>query len=179
MCGPDAAISCSGNSYFRRIAPVKYSLKFVLAIFLAMIFTLGTSEVARAQQATGRIIGNVTDPSGAGIPGVQVKATNVATQVSQETKTDRDGFFEILALPIGAYDVRVTATGFREQLFEHQVLQIAQSLRVDAKLVIGQQTDVVEVTTQAANIETQSETVGGTVVGEAIQQGPLNGRKGV
>jgi hypothetical protein len=68
------------------------------------------------------------------------------------------------------------ATGFREQVFEHQVLQIAQSLRVDAKLVIGEQSDVVEVTTQTANIETQSETVGGTVVGEAIQQAPLNGR---
>jgi hypothetical protein len=35
---------------------------------------------------------------------------------------------------------------------------------------------VVEVTTEKANIETQSETVGGTVVGEGIQQAPLNGR---
>jgi hypothetical protein len=101
---------------------VKQLFGLFLLVLLVAIFTLGTSEVAHAQQATGRIIGNVTDPSGAGIPGVQVKATNVATQVSQETKTDREGFFEILALPIGAYDVRVTATGFREQLFEHQVL---------------------------------------------------------
>ena len=100
----------------------------------------------------------------------------MATRVSQETKTDREGFFEILSLPIGTYDVKVMATGFREQVFEHQVLQIAQSLRVDAKLAIGEQSDVVEVTTQTANIETQSETVGGTVVGEAIQQAPLNGR---
>src|ERR1700746_780391 len=132
MCGPDAAISC-GNSHSRRVAPVKYSLKFVLAIFLAMIFALGTSQPAHAQQAAGRIIGNVTDPSGAGVPGVQVKATNVATQVSQETKTDREGFFEILSLPIGTYDVRVMATGFREQVFEHQVFKIAPSLRVYAK----------------------------------------------
>ena len=58
---------------------MKYSLKFVLAIFLAMIFALGASQPARAQQATGRIIGNVTDPSGTGSPNVQVKATNVAT----------------------------------------------------------------------------------------------------
>jgi hypothetical protein len=48
-------------------------------------------------------------------------------------------------------------------------LQIAQSLRVDAQLAIGQQSDVMEVTTQAANIETQSETVGGTVAGEALR----------
>jgi len=155
---------------------VKQLLGLFFAVLLVAIFTLGTSEVAHAQQATGRIIGNVTDPSGAGVPGVRVDATNVATRVSQETKTDREGFFEILSLPIGTYDVRVVATGFREQVFEHQVLQIAQSLRVDAKLVIGEQSDIVEVTTQTANIETKSETVGGTLVGEAIQQAPLNGR---
>jgi hypothetical protein len=108
------------------------------SILTVAIFTLGASEVTHAQQATGRIIGSVTDQSDAGIPGVQVKATKVATQVSQETKTDRRGFFEILSLPIGAYDVRVVATGFRKQLFEHPVLQIAQSLRVDAQLVIGE-----------------------------------------
>jgi hypothetical protein len=155
---------------------VKQLLGLFFAVLLVAIFTLGTSEVAHAQQATGRIIGNVTDPSGAGVPGVRVEATNVATRVSQETKTDHEGSFEILLLPIGAYDVRVVATGFREQVFEHQVLQIAQSLRVDAKLVIGAQSDIVEVTTQTANIETKSETVGGTLVGEAIQQAPLNGR---
>jgi len=152
------------------------SVKQLLGVLLVAIFTLGRSEVAHAQQATGSIIGNVTDQSGAVIPGVKVTAANVATQVSQETKTDREGFFEILSLPIGAYDVRIVAAGFRDQLFEHQILQIGQSLRVDAKLEIGQQSDVIEVTTQRANVETQSETVGGTVVGEAIQQAPLNGR---
>ena len=95
---------------------VKQLLGLFFSVLLVAIFTLGTSEVARAQQATGRIIGNVTDPSGAGVPGVQVKATNVATRVSQETKTDREGFFEILSLPIGTYDVRVMATGFRREL---------------------------------------------------------------
>ena len=71
---------------------MKQLLGLLFPVLLVAIFTLGTSEVAHAQQATGRIIGNVTDPSDAGVPGVQVKATNVATQVSQETKTDREGF---------------------------------------------------------------------------------------
>ncbi len=67
------------------------SVKQLLGVLLVAIFTLGRSEVAHAQQATGRIIGNVTDQSGAVIPGVKVTAANVATQVSQETKTDREG----------------------------------------------------------------------------------------
>lgn len=155
---------------------MKYSLRLFFSILMFAMFALGMSEIARAQQATGRIIGTVTDPSGAAIPDVKVTATNVATQVSQETKTNREGFYEILSLPIGAYDVRIVADGFREQRFEHQVLQIGQSLHIDAQLEIGQLSDVVEVNTQAANVETQSETIGGTVVGEAIQQAPLNGR---
>jgi Carboxypeptidase regulatory-like domain len=103
---------------------VKQLLGLFFSVLLVAIFTLGTCDFAHAQQATERIIGNVTDPSGAGVSGVHVKATNVATRVSQETKTDREGFFEIPSLPIGTYDVRVMATGFREQVFEHQFCKL-------------------------------------------------------
>ena len=67
----------------------------------------------------------------------------------KQKRTGKD-FFGILSLPIGTHDVRVMATGFREQVFEHQVLQIAQSLRVDAKLVIGEQSDVVATRSDSA-----------------------------
>jgi hypothetical protein len=73
---------------------VKQRLGLFFSVLLVAISALGTCEVAQAQQATKRIISNVTDP-GAGIPGVQIKATNAATQVSQETKIDREEFFEI------------------------------------------------------------------------------------
>jgi hypothetical protein len=74
---------------------VKQRLGLFFSVLLVAISALGTCEVAQAQQATGRIIGNVSDPGGEGIPGVQIKATNAATQVSQETKIDREEFFEI------------------------------------------------------------------------------------
>src|SRR5579859_8140543 len=109
------------------VASVKYSLRLFFSNLMLVIFAFNTSQIARAQQATGRIIGTVTDPSGGVIPDVKVTATNVATQVSQEAKTNREGFYEIISLPIGAYDVRIAANGFREQLFEHQLLQIGQS----------------------------------------------------
>jgi hypothetical protein len=81
-----------------------------------------------------------------------------------------------LALPIGNYTVTAEAAGFRKQVFEHQNLQINQSLRLDAKLVIGQISDTVEVTTQAANVETVNQTIGSSITGETIQRAPLNGR---
>src|SRR4029077_13551422 len=65
---------------------------------------------------------------------------------------------------------------FQRQIFENQALQINQSLRVDAKLSIGQKNETIEVKEQVGGIETVNHTIGGTVVGEAIQMAPLNGR---
>jgi hypothetical protein len=150
--------------------------KILLMTLAVAGLTMTSQRVTRAQDATGRILGSVTDPSGAPVAGATVTVTNQATQISQTTTTDKDGFYQVPSLPIGAYQVAVELRGFRKQVFEHQVLQINQSLRMDAKLELGQQAEVVEVRSQTANVETQNQTVGDTVVGEAIQQAPLNGR---
>ena len=129
-----------------------------------------------AQNAAGRIIGNVTDPSGASISGATVTVTNAATQNSQQTATDRDGYYQVLTLPIGTYSVAIEKDGFQRQIFENQALQINQSLRVDAKLALGTKNETIEVKEQVGGIETVNQTIGATVVGEAIQRAPLNGR---
>jgi hypothetical protein len=131
---------------------------------------------AKAQDATGRIVGNITDQSGASIAGAKVTVQNTNTGSMQETESDKDGFYQVLSLPIGTYTVTVESNGFRKQVFERQMLQINQSLRLDARLAIGQTSETVEVTDQVANIETVNQTVGATVTGPAIQQAPLNGR---
>jgi hypothetical protein len=142
-------------------------------VVLAGVLTVG---MAAAQEATGRIVGNVTDQTGAAVAGAKVNVTNVGTQISRSTTTDRNGFYEVLALPIGSYKVVIQMSGFRKQAFERQALQINQSLRLDAKLEVGQLTEVVEVTGQAANVETVNQTVGTSIVGETIQRAPLDGR---
>ena len=153
---------------------VKYRISILGFVFSFAFLVCGA--MVQAQDATGRIIGNVSDQSGAAIPDVSVTVTNDKTQISEDTSTDREGFYQVLSLPIGTYTVTVEKAGFRRQVFNHQTLQINQSLRLDAKLVIGQQNEVVEVTAQAANVETVSDTIGGSVIGETIQRAPLNGR---
>jgi hypothetical protein len=129
-----------------------------------------------AQNTAGRIIGNVTDPTGAAIPGTDVTVTNVATAASQHVVTDETGHYQALSLPIGTYTVTIDKEGFQQRVFDNQTLQINQSLRVDAQLSIGQRTETVEVHEQASNVETANTTIGDTVTGPAIQQAPLNGR---
>lgn len=153
-------------------------MKYWISIlgFVFSIAFLVCGAVVQAQDATGRIIGNVSDPSGAAVPDVKVTVTNDKTLITEDTSTDREGFYQVLSLPIGTYTVTVEKEGFRRQVFDHQTLQINQSLRLDAKLVIGQLNEVVEVTAQAANVETVSDTIGGSVIGETIKRAPLNGR---
>jgi outer membrane receptor protein involved in Fe transport len=145
-------------------------------LFAFLVIAMLSVTAARAQEATGRIVGNVTDQSGAPILGAQVTATNLGTLISHETKTDRDGFFQILSLPIGDYKITVERAGFRKQVFEREALQISQSLRLDTRLEVGQVSETIEVTGQATNVETVNQTIGMSVVGETIQRAPLNGR---
>ena len=146
------------------------------ALFVLLLIAIFTVSPTLAQEATGRIVGNVTDQSGAALVGAKVVVTNIGTQISRATSTDKNGFFEVLSLPIGSYKVTVDMHGFRRQAFENQTLEINQSLRLDAKLEVGQASEVVEVTGQAANVETVNQTVGTSIVGETIQRAPLDGR---
>jgi hypothetical protein len=142
-------------------------------LVIAGLLAVGT---AAAQEAKGRIVGNVTDQSGAAVAGAQVTVTNAGTHASQSTATNQSGFYEVLSLPIGAYNVSIEMSGFRKQVFEKQALQINQSLRLDAKLTVGKRDEIVEVSDQAPNVETINQTIGTSIVGETIQRAPLNGR---
>jgi hypothetical protein len=155
---------------------MKSSYGFIRLFLVCMLLSAIAGSCLQAQEATGRIIGNVTDPSGSAVLGATVTITNTATKITRTTTTNETGFYQALSLPIGDYDVTVEKEGFRKTVFTHQNLQISQSLRLDAQLAIGQRTESVEVTTQAANVETVNQTIGTSVTGETIQRAPLNGR---
>jgi hypothetical protein len=145
--------------------------------FMVLVAFVGTiPSQAWAQNAAGRIIGNVTDATGASVPDAEVTVTNDATQASQHVVTDQSGHYQVPLLPVGTYTVTIEKEGFEKQVFDDQALQINQSLRVDAQLVIGQRTESLEVHEQVATVETANTTIGETVTGPAIQQAPLNGR---
>jgi hypothetical protein len=64
--------------------------------------------------------------------------------------TDKEGFYQVLALPIGAYRVTINHAGFRKLVFDNQLLQINQILRVDARLEIGATSEIVQVEAKPA-----------------------------
>lgn len=130
-----------------------------------------------AQDATGKITGVVTDPSGAVVANASVTVTNLATNSSKEVKTDSSGFYQALLLPIGKYKISATASGFEKVTSVPQnALEINQTMRVDIQLPVGRLSDTVVVEGTGNTVETENATVGATVTGEAIFELPLNGR---
>src|ERR1035437_9179915 len=129
-----------------------------------------------AQQPTGRILGVVTDPQGAMVPGVAITVTNVATGIKYKTTTDKDGAYQALNLPIGAYTVTAERPGFRKMVVNTGQLEINQNLKIDVALRVGAVSEVIEVTASGLAVETQSATVGDSVISQPIVDMPLNGR---
>ena len=143
-----------------------------IAMSLAVVLT----ALASAQNTNGRVIGIVTDPQGAAVPGAKVIVTNVGTNVSWNTVTDDKGNYQVLDVPIGQYSVTVENRGFSKSRTEPQELTINQALRIDIHMRVGSVNEVVDVQSQAAQVETVNPTIGGTVTGKPIQDLPLNGR---
>ena len=147
-----------------------------LLIRLVIVF-LAVCLPAICQNSTGRIIGTVTDPQGAALAGAKVTVANVGTNAQWNTLTDNAGAYQVLDLPIGNYVVTIEMRGFTKAVTQPQELNINQSLRVDVPMKVGGTTEVVEVQSESAQVETVNPTIGGTVTGKPIQDLPLNGRE--
>jgi hypothetical protein len=116
----------------------------ILATLLLLV------PISQAQEATGRITGTVSDPSGAVIPGAQLTVTNTASQVNRKTTTDHDGYYQVLSLPIGTYTVTAEHNGFRTVVIDQNRLAINQALRVDIRLQVGATNQTIEVGAETA-----------------------------
>jgi len=81
----------------------------ILAMFLVGIMSLPV----KAQITSGTILGTITDPSGAAIPGASVTATNVDTGFERTAETVLSGDFTLVNMPLGNYKVKAEAKGFK------------------------------------------------------------------
>ena len=137
---------------------------------------LAAAAALYAQQTTATLVGTITDNSGALMPNVSVRATNLATSVSRETSTDSSGNFTLPFLPSGTYDVTATSKGFKAQKLSGILLQVQQTVRADFQLQVGEVTESVNVEASGAFLQTENATVGSVIDAKKIADLPLNGR---
>jgi outer membrane receptor protein involved in Fe transport len=141
---------------------------------------LFTSAAATWAGAGGSLAGIIKDPTGALVPGVQLKLINISLKTEFATVSDARGLYTFPTLPVGRYDLRIESPGFKTQEKKNLAIDSDAALRVDAFLEVGKRTDTVTVTATEGTIETQPDTVathlGEVVSAREIEAVPLNGR---
>jgi hypothetical protein len=152
----------------RRITRLLLATSFVLATFLQL----------SAQNAVlaGTIVGRVTDPSGASVPGAWVVIRSLATGLQQSAVTDHAGFYRFLALMPGTYSITATEKGFHDIEALARVL-VGNTTLQDLSLQVGASGDRVRVTGTMPLLR-PAESSASTVLDRSfIDELPLNGRR--
>ena len=144
---------------------------------IILVFVLLAAVSLSAQTFRGTILGTVTDPSGAVVAGAKVTVKNTGTGLERSTETSGDGSYSLPELPIGAYNVTVTQSGFQTFVATGVTVDVAAERRVDAALKTGEISTKVEVSAdQLPMVETTTNTLGGVLTAQTVENMPVNGR---
>lgn len=133
------------------------------------------SAVAFAQSDLGRISGFIKDPSGAVIPNANITVKS-NSGVQREATTNDSGYYTITNVPPGVYTMTAEAHGFQKFQSTGNKLDPSSNLVIDATLAVGAETQTVEVSAAAAQLQTESASVQKLVTRDQIDALELNGR---
>ncbi len=149
-------------------------LQTLSALFFSIFVALATP--LSAQKDAGAIVGLVRDPSGAVVTGAKVTVTDVDRGIALTFSTNGEGEYVASPLRIGRYTVTVEKEGFKKAVAGPVQVNIQDRVGVDLKLQPGMATEVVTVTGQRPQLETETSELGQVVDSRRINALPLNGR---
>src|ERR1700676_154923 len=148
----------------------------VIAVLVVSLAVLFGGVPAFSQGNTGRILGAVTDESGANIAGAKVTIVDVERGVPHNLVTDQDGAYVALDLLAGTYTLRAEVKGVKVFERKNILLEVGRDVRVDVVLQTGSATETITVTEEIPMVDTTTTTLGGTIANDIINDLPLNGR---
>lgn len=148
-----------------------------LAVSLAVLaFIAGGVLLSFSQTTAGRIIGRVADPSGAVVAGVKVTLTNIATGTSRTAQTNESGDYSFVEVTPATYQVQFELAGFKKNVQNNVIVDVNQVVTLNSTLQIGATQEVVEVTSEAPQVDTTSTQLGAVINDRSVNELPLNTR---
>ena len=156
--------------------PARYDVRLLsLAVVLAWSFLL--LPYAAAQLYTGSIVGTVTDPSGAVIPGAKITAVDNDKGYSFSAITGSEGTYLVRQLPPGKYNVSAEAPNFQGQRKDGVAISVSENASINFSLKVGAATQVVDVQSSGAQLQTQDAVTGQVINRTFINNLPLIDRE--
>jgi hypothetical protein len=151
----------------------QHNVRMVLSVFLSAALM---SLAALAQTTNGRILGTLTDQSGAAVVGATVVVTDTQRDTSRSLVTDASGSYVAPDLIPGTYSIRIQAKGFKVIQRPAVVVEVASDVRADFTLQTGNISEIITVSGDVPLVNTTSSALGGTLSNQEINDLPLNGR---
>jgi hypothetical protein len=148
----------------------------ILGLIALMALLIG-GPLGVAQEIYGTLVGSITDPTGAVVPGATVTVHNNDTNTDVRTVTaDGSGNFTVTNLPPGTYTVTIKNAGFRTYTASDVIVHVAEKRTLTAQLQPGQVTETVNVTESAVPVQTTSAAQAATITGTQVRELQLNNR---
>jgi hypothetical protein len=159
----------------RRTFSIRITTLFIVTFVCGL---LGSSAALGQTQANaGDLNGFVRDPSGAVIVGANVTARNPATNFSRNTTTNDEGYYQMVSLPPGDYEISVEAPNYKKAVVPAYPLTVGARADVDFNLEVGAITEVVNISSEDQPVvETTRTTVANTIEQQRIENLPINQR---
>jgi hypothetical protein len=145
-------------------------------VCLAVVACLTFSSLLSAQGTGGRILGLVSDPTGAVLSGVKVSATNDATGIVRDAVTNDSGEYVFPTLPVGTYTISFDANGFKKGVRRSIALDVNQAITLNMTMQLGESKEIIDVTSEAPLVDTTSTQLGAVVNNRSVNELPLNAR---
>jgi hypothetical protein len=148
------------------------SLARRVSVFWLAVLGLLTilSLPAFAQSTSGRIVGRVSDPTGAVLPSVKITLVNEATGASRDTQTNSSGDYNFVEVTPGSYRVEYELTGFKKNVQTGVLVNVNQVVTLNSVLQIGASQEVVEVTSEAPQVDTTSTQLGAVINNRSVNE---------
>lgn len=154
-------------------------VRLTAIVIAAAVCTVLAAGVAygQAQANAADLKGFVRDPSGAVVVGATVTARNPATNFSRSVTTNDEGYYQLVSLPPGDYEVTVEAPNYKKAVVPEYKLTVGAAADLDVALELGQITEIVNISSEDQPVvETTRTTVANTIEQERIENLPINQR---
>src|SRR6202047_3649176 len=152
-------------------------LRSTLSIFIlvAWLHFLWAGAAFCQGETTSAIVGQVSDASGATVPGATVTITNNETGLKRRGTTDGSGRFNFPQLKPGTYSIKVEAAGFEPQQNDAVPSGLGQKQTVDFRLKIAQSNQTVEISSEAPILNPENANTSTTLSAHALEDLPNPG----
>lgn len=142
-----------------------------------VILVVATGVFASAQNTVGQISGSVRGQDDLPLPRATLTITNLATGTERRLEADQQGNYSAPALPIGQYRVRAELTDFRPETRDAITVQVAQQVRVDFVLLLGEVRQEITIIEAESALKTTTAEVSEVINNRRVVSIPLNGRR--